>query len=124
MFYAAITPLLPTYRDDLGLSKSAAGILSGSYAAGTLLGSLPAGALVSRFGAKRILLIGLAIMSCTSVVFGFAQNIVLLDAARFLQGVGGACSWGAGLAWLIGAAPADRRGELIGTAIAAAIGGV
>ena len=124
MFYAAITPLLPSYRDDLGLSKTAAGILSGSYAAGTLLGSLPAGALVTRFGAKRILLMGLAFMSVTSVVFGFAENIVLLDTARFLQGVGGACSWGAGLAWLIGAAPADRRGELIGTAIAAAIGGV
>jgi MFS family permease len=124
MFYAAITPLLPTYRDELGLSKTAAGVLSGSYAAGTLLGSLPVGALITRLGAKRMLLSGLALMSCTSLVFGFANHIVLLDAARFLQGVGGACSWGAGLAWLISATPADRRGELIGAAIAAAIGGV
>ena len=38
MFYAAITPLLPTYRDELGLSKTAAGVLSASYAAGTLIG--------------------------------------------------------------------------------------
>ena len=124
MFYSAITPLLPTYRDELGLSKTAAGVLSGSYAAGTLLGSLPAGVLVARLGAKRTLLTGLALMSSTSLVFAFADDIVLLDAARFLQGVGGACSWGAGLAWLIGAAPPDRRGELIGAAIAAAIGGV
>jgi len=124
MFYAAITPLLPTYRDELGLSKTAAGVLSGSYAAGTLLGSLPVGAFVARFGAKRVLLTGLALMSSTSLAFGFADDIVLLDAARFVQGIGGACSWGAGLAWLIGAAPPDRRGELIGAAIAAAIGGV
>ena len=124
MFYSAITPLLPTYREELGLSKTAAGVLSAAYAAGTLLGSLPVGALIARFGAKRMLLAGLGLMSCTSVVFGFAENVVLLDAARFAQGVGGACSWGAGLAWLIGAAPADRRGELLGAAIAAAIGGV
>lgn len=43
VFYAAITPLLPDYVDDLGLSKAAAGVLSTAYAAGTLLASLPAG---------------------------------------------------------------------------------
>ena len=35
-FYTAITPLLPHYVDDLGLSKGAAGVLSAAYAAGTL----------------------------------------------------------------------------------------
>ena len=38
MFFAAITPLLPHYSDELGLSKAAAGLLAGTYAAGTLLG--------------------------------------------------------------------------------------
>ena len=41
MFFTAITPLLPAYSDDLGLSKGAAGILSGSFAAGTLIAALP-----------------------------------------------------------------------------------
>ena len=43
VFYTAITPLLPDYVDDLGLSKAAAGVLSAAYAAGTLIASLPAG---------------------------------------------------------------------------------
>ena len=124
MFYAAITPLLPTYRDELGLSKTAAGVLSASYAGGTLIGSLPVGVLIARLGAKPTLLAGLGLLSGSSVAFAFADTVVLLDAARFLQGVGGACSWGAGLAWLVGAAPTERRGELIGATIAAAIGGV
>ncbi len=124
MFYAAIAPLLPSYQDDLGLSKTAAGVLSASYAAGTLLGALPAGWLAGRVGAKRTMLLGLGLLSGSSLVFGLAESIVLLDAARFIQGLGGACSWAGGLAWLLSVAPRDRRGELIGAALGAAIFGV
>lgn len=123
MFYAVVAPLLPHYADELGLSKTAAGILTAAFPAGTLLGALPAGVLVARVGARPTVFVGLALMAGSSVVFGFAEHIVLLDAARFVQGVGGACSWAGGLAWLIEAAPPNRRGELIGTALGAAIGG-
>jgi MFS family permease len=122
-FYAVVAPLLPHYATDLGLSKSAAGVLSGAYPAGTLLGGLPAGWLATRVGARNTVGTGLALLGVSSVVFGLAHDIVLLDAARFAQGLGGACSWAGGLSWLIGAAPAERRGELIGTAIAAAVAG-
>ena len=124
MFYAAITPLLPQYSDDLGLSKTGAGILSASYAAGTLVAALPSGWLAAKIGFKRAMLVGLALLGVSSVVFAFAQSVVLLDIARFAEGVGGACAWTGGLAWLIAAAPADRRGELIGAALAAAIFGI
>ncbi len=124
MFYAAIVPLLPEYRDDLGLSKSAAGGLTASYAAGTLIGALPSGWLAARVGGKSTVLAGLGLLAVSSVAFGFAGDIVLLDAIRFVQGIGGACSWAGGFAWLMAAAPADRRGELIGTALGAAIFGV
>jgi MFS family permease len=123
-FYAAISPLLPHYESELGLSKTAAGVLTASYAAGVLAGSIPAGWLAARAGVKPTLLLGLGLMSATSVLFGFANSVVVLDGARFVQGVGGACSWAGGMAWLVGAAPAERRGELIGSAIAAAIVGM
>ena len=124
MFYAAIAPLLPAYQDDLGLSKTAAGVLSASYAAGHPAGR-PAGGMAG--GARRrqaddALRAGL--LSGSSLVFGLAESIVLLDAARFVQGVGGACSWAGGLAWLLAVAPRERRGELIGAALGAAIFGV
>lgn len=123
-FYAAIVPVLPHYTEELGLSKSAAGVLTASYAAGALVGSIPAGWLASRVGVKPILLLGLLLMSATSVVFGLANNIVLLDVTRFIQGVAGACSWAAGMAWLVSLAPPERRGELIGSGLSAAIVGV
>ena len=124
MFYAALAPVLPEYRDEYGLSKSAAGVLTASYAAGTLLGSLPGGWLAGRLGGKPTMLIGLGLLAVTSVAFGLGESIVVLDVARFFQGVAGACSWAGGLAWLLSVAPRERRGEVIGTALGAAIFGV
>ncbi len=124
MFYAAIVPLLPEYSDDLGLSKTAAGVLSASYAAGTLLASLPAGWLATRIGVRRSMLIGLGLLSASSLAFAFADDVVLLDGARFAQGVGGACAWTGGLAWLLAAGPRERRGELVGSVLAVAVVGL
>jgi MFS family permease len=124
MFFAAVAPLLPHYSDELDLSKTGAGILTAAYPAGTFVGALPSGWLATRWGVKPTLLLGLAMLGLSSLGFAFANQIVLLDAARFVQGVGGACMWAAGMAWLISAAPADRRGELIGAALGAAIVGV
>jgi MFS family permease len=124
MFFAAVAPLLPHYSDELDLSKTGAGILTAAYPAGTFAGALPGGWLATRWGVKPTLLIGLAMLGLTSLVFAFANNIVLLDGARFIQGIGGACMWAAGMAWLVCATPSDRRGELIGAALSAAIVGV
>jgi MFS family permease len=98
--------------------------LTAAYPAGTFAGSLPGGWLAARVGVKSTLLLGLCLLATTSLVFAFANTVELLDAARFVQGVGGAFMWAAGMAWLVGAAPPDRRGELIGSALAAAIVGV
>jgi MFS family permease len=123
MFYAAIAPLLPYYKHNFDLSKSAAGVLAAAYAAGTLIGSIPAGWLAARIGVRKAVLAGLSMMIVSSVAFGFARSVAVLDVARFVQGVGGAASWAAGLAWLMARAPSSRRAEMIGTALAAAIAG-
>ena len=124
MFFAAVVPLLPRLSDDFDLSKTAAGILSGAYAAGTLTAAIPSGLVASRVGVRPTVISGLGLMTVSGLVFATANDVVLLDIARFVQGVGGACSWAGALGWLIGAAPSERRGELIGTAMGVAIGGV
>jgi MFS family permease len=122
-FYAAITPLLPHYVDELGISKSAAGVLAAAYPAGTFLGALPGGWLAARAGVRPTTLLGLTIMGVSSIAFAFGTSVVVLDVARFVQGVGGAMTWAGALGWLIGEAPRERRGELIGSAMGAAIVG-
>lgn len=122
-FFAAIAPLLPDYVEDLDLTKAEAGILSASYAAGTLAASLPAGFVASRIGPRRTAIYGLLLLGVSSCVFGFGEQILLLDAARFVQGIAGALIWAGALTWLITTAPEDKRGTYIGAALGTAVAG-
>jgi MFS family permease len=123
MLYAALTPLLPHFADEFGLSKTKAGALVAAYAAGALIGGLPGGLAAVRLGARRAVLVGLAGMGIASLGFAFADSYWTLFAARFVQGAGSAFTWAGAFAWLLAAAPRDRRGQLLGSAMGAAIFG-
>src|SRR3954451_895527 len=122
-FYAAITPLLPDLTEEFGLSKTGAGVLAAAYPIGTFVGGLPGGWMAARVGVRPTVLAGLALMVVSSIAFAFAGSVLLLDVARFVQGVGGAASWAGAMGWLAGAAPREKRGQLIGSAMGAAIAG-
>jgi MFS family permease len=123
MFFAALTPLLPHYVHELGLSKADAGVLAAMYPAGAFVAGIPSGIATARFGVKPAVLTGLTILTATTVAFGLAHSEWSLDLARFFQGVSSAFTWTGALAWLVAAAPPGRRGQLIGSAFGAAIAG-
>jgi len=123
LFFAALTPLLPHYAHELDLGKTGAGVLSAAYPAGAFVGAIPSGVVAARIGVKPTVLAGLTIVAVCTVLFGIANEPWQLDAARFLQGLASAFSWTGALAWLVARAPAGRRGALIGSAFATAVGG-
>jgi predicted MFS family arabinose efflux permease len=123
VFFAVLSPLLPSYAALLGLSKAGVGVLAGAFATGVLVAALPSGLLASRVGLKPTLLLGLGLTGVTSVVFGLSATWGLLVLTRFAAGLGSACSWTAAVGWLARTAPPERRGELIGFAISAAVAG-
>jgi MFS family permease len=123
IFYAALTPLVPLFEEKFGLSKSAVGILSGAYGAGVLVGSVPGGYLASRSGVRITALVGLILMSVTSVMFALVDTTWLLVAVRFAGGFGSALSWVAAFTWLVDRAPEGRRAEMIGVMVSAAVVG-
>ncbi len=123
MFYAAIAPLLPGLAHQLHLSKLSAGVMTAAYPVGTFFGSLPGGILTVRIGPKRTVYAGLALLALSTLAFGWLHSAPVLDAARLVEGVGGACSWAGALAWVVAASPAAERGQAMGGTIGAAIAG-
>src|SRR5262249_24854909 len=85
------------------------------------VGGLPGGAAAARLGARRAVLVGLALMGLSSLAFAFAHGFWPLAAARFLQGVGSGFTWAGAFAWLLAAAPRARRGAGIRAARGAAV---
>ena len=111
-FYAAITPLLPDLTEEFGLSKTGAGVLAAAYPIGTFVGGLPGGWMAARVGVKpdgadRARADG----RCRAWRWRSRRAILVLDLARFVQGVGGAASWAGAMGWLAGAAPLRSAGR-------------
>jgi predicted MFS family arabinose efflux permease len=122
-FYAVIAPLLPQLTHELRLSKLSAGVMTAGYPIGMLVASLPGGILAARVGPRLTVMLGLLLLACSTIAFGLVHSAAALDLARVVEGVGGACSWAGGIAWIVAEAPVDRRGEMIGKAVGAAVGG-
>jgi MFS family permease len=123
IFFSALAPLLPGFEEELGLSKTEAGLLVAMYALGGIGGAIPGGLFATRVGIKPTVLLGLLLLTGACVAFGLADAYWLLNLTRFGQGFAGSFCWAGALAWLVSATPRERRGEMIGIAMAAAIGG-
>ncbi len=111
IFYAALTPLVPYFTGELGLSKSTIGILSGAFGAGVLLGSAPGGYLAAQLGVKPTALLGLGLMISSSLLFGLMDAAWALVALRLLAGVGSALSWVSAFTWLVARARRSAGGR-------------
>jgi MFS family permease len=123
VIYSVITPLLPHYAHQFAASKPAIGVLAAAYPAGMLPGSLLGGWIATRAGVRRTTVVGLLLFTGAIAPFGFGSSIAVLDGLRAVEGIACGCIWGGGLAWVIAIAPRGRRGELLGSVIAAAIFG-
>jgi len=94
---------------------------------------LTAGALADRYGRRLVFTLGVALFSAASLLCGLAWNIAALDAARAIQGIGGAALFATSLA-LIGHEYQGREragaiaiwGATIGAAVASGplVGGI
>jgi MFS family permease len=60
--------------------------------------SLPLGRAADRFGRRALLSLGLLLVAAGSVLTAESRSLVLLIAARVIQGIGSAASWISALA--------------------------
>jgi MFS family permease len=85
---SAPSVMMPQLSQAFGVTALGVASIVGMFYYGYSPFSLVAGAALDRFGAKKIIPIGAALVGVGSLLFG-ARNTVAASAGRFLQGAGG-----------------------------------
>jgi predicted MFS family arabinose efflux permease len=84
------TPILPHMTADLGMTKSAAGLIASANFAGYLAGAALASTPILRGARRRWLLLGLAGSAAATGAMAFVSSVAAFAALRFAGGVGSA----------------------------------
>src|ERR1041384_148454 len=108
-----VTTALPVIRTDLhsGLSGLEWTVKAYTLTFAVLL--LTGAALGDRFGRRRVFTIGVSIFTLASAAAALSPTIGALDAARAVQGLGGAIVMPLTLTILSAGVPAERRGGFL-----------
>src|ERR1700682_1862045 len=89
-FHLVIPSLFPWLMAGFGLTFTRAGTLTTAFFVISVVGQDVAGSAVDRFGAQRVLLTGLALLSLSALALAGAQGYPALIAAALLAGAGNA----------------------------------
>ena len=89
MVNASMAPLITPICDDLGLSRSAMGLVLGAWAMVYIAAAIPSGTLLDRIGTPKGIAIGIFIMAASGVARALAVDCVTLFIAVGLFGLGG-----------------------------------
>src|SRR3954462_13910612 len=120
---AVVNTALSRIADDLDAGLSGLQWFVDAYTLALASVVLTAGSLADRFGRRRLFTIGLVVFTVASAACGGAPDIVFLDAARAVQGMGAAVMFAVSLAILAHAFPEPRERAGALAAYGATIGG-
>ena len=84
----ALSTALPLLQGDLNLDAAQLGLLGSAFFWTYSTVQVPVGWLAERFGAHRMLALGLALWGCATIGIGFVHSFVALFALRLALGIG------------------------------------
>ena len=109
-----VTTALPVIRTDLHATLAGVEWTVNAYTLTFAVLLLTGAAIGDRIGRRRALALGLTIFTGASAAAALAPSIAFLDAARAVQGFGGALVMPLTLTILSAAVPAEKRGVALG----------
>jgi MFS family permease len=110
----AAAPLIPIFIADLGLSYTAAATVMSAYFWTYMTVQVPVGLLTDRLGARRVMLVFMALLVVGVAAFAASQSYAQMLVARCLVGLGAAAVWLPGLRLVSEWFPAQERGRATG----------
>jgi EmrB/QacA subfamily drug resistance transporter len=120
---AVVNTALSRIAEDLNTGLSGLQWVVDAYTLALASVVLTAGSLADRFGRRRLFAIGLVVFTVASAACAAATDIVFLDTARAVQGIGAAIMFAVSLAILANAFPGQRERAGALAAYGATIGG-
>ena len=129
---SVVSPILPQYAMTFNVPVALTGWAISSYALARVVTDLPAGMFSDKYGRKKVMVTGLAIVTVSSVVAGLAPTYLVLVLARVLGGLGSALYVTSATSWLAHISHGSDRGKMmsayssmifIGIAAGPAVGG-
>ncbi|MEO8813853.1 MAG: MFS transporter [Mycobacterium sp.] len=112
--YGVVSPVLPAYARNFGVSISAATLVITAVSVMRLCFAPVSGLLVQRLGERRVYVTGLLIVSSSTTACAFAQSYWQLLLFRAFSGVGSTMFFISSLGLMIRISPADERGRIAG----------
>ena len=106
-----VAPILPTYAESFQVSYTLVGFVVSSFAITRMVLDMPAGLLSRRYDKKGIMILGLVLISVSSVVAGFAPNYITLVIARMIEGAGSALYVTTATVFLAQISGEEKRGQ-------------
>lgn len=83
-----VLPILPFLALSLQVSYGMVGVVLAAQWIGTLISDIPAGIVIRRFGRKRIMVIGTALVAISALALVWARGLPDIVVCRFVSGVG------------------------------------
>ncbi|MBE3585243.1 MFS transporter [Desulfofundulus thermocisternus] len=114
VLYGIIVPVIPYYATSVGASTTELGLIFAALSAGLLLASVPAGLACDRYGYRPVMVLGMAGLTISTLIFIISRSVWLLVISRLLQGIAAAATWSAGLALVAVLYPPRLRGQKMG----------
>ena len=114
LIFGLILTALPLHlADEFGLGATSRGLVLGLPAVTATVAALALGRLTVRFGARRLVLAGSAVMALAFAVIGQAAALAAVVAGALLYGLGEGTSIPSLQSIVAGAAPTSSRGSVV-----------